>query len=71
MISIAIASVLIALLAACTAVMVASLKYKESAELGAVQAELAALRKEVKSSNPKEMHDRIVALEGRAGIRMF
>lgn len=71
MILIAIASVLIALLAACTAVMVASLKYKESAELGAVLAELAALRKEVKSSNPKEIHDRIVALEGRAGIRMF
>jgi hypothetical protein len=54
-----------------TAIEVAKLKYRESAELGVLKAEVTELRQILKKIDVKELRERVVALENRAGVRMY
>lgn len=50
---------------------VAKLKYRETAELGALKKEIADMRAELKKVDMKDMRDRLSHLENKAGVRMF
>lgn len=71
LIVISISTLLVSLVLGATAVLVAILKYRESAELGEMKKEIETLRKELTKADTKELRERLVAVENRAGIRMF